>query len=178
MVQPQDEALQFRKTIEVPCKTLSSESGKALKALATAMKTMSDPSPSSQVHLNAAKSAINDLKNSLKSAATISQIITTDIDRSSSTNLLAIIPDATVASILIEIVKSVEDLCESVAELSLKAHFKKVTEKLPQLLHKGTIKPFVEAEEEELSSDHVVITVRETEKNEDSLQKKEPNCCK
>ena len=42
-------------------KTLSSELGKALKALAVAMKTMTDPSNSSQLYQNPAKSAINNL---------------------------------------------------------------------------------------------------------------------
>ncbi|XP_022942951.1 aluminum-activated malate transporter 8-like [Cucurbita moschata] len=158
---------QFRTIIQAPCNTLSSESGKALKALATAMKTMSDPSPTSLVHLNAAKSAINDLKNCLKSATTQTP------DEPS--NLLAIIPDATVASILIEMVKSVEDLCEAVGELSVKAHFKSVEGSVavekPQLLHRGAIKPFVEAEGEDENGHHVVITVREIE-NEDSPQKK------
>lgn len=143
--------------IEAPCKALSSESGKALKALATAMKMMADPSSSSHRHLNAAKSAINDLKDALKSAtALISN------DPSSSNDLLAIIPDATVACKLIEIVKSVENLSESVGELSVKAHFKKVeatvSPEKPQLLHRGTIKPVAEVEEE---LPHVVITVED-----------------
>ena len=147
--------------LEVPCKTISSESGKALKALATAMKKMTDPSPSSQLHLNAAKSAVNDLKNTLKSGTTQ---ISDDIS-----NLLAIIPDATVASILIDIVKSVEDLSEAVAELSLKAKFKRVSPEKPQLLHKGTIKPFVEEDDnvEAQQQPHVVITVKEIENNND-----------
>lgn len=145
------EPSQFRRVMEVPCKTITSESAKALKALATAMKTMTDPSPSSQLHLTAAKSAINDLKNSLKSATTQ---ISEDIS-----NLLAIISDAKVASILIEIVKSVEDLSEAVSELSLKAKFKSVSPEKPQLLHKGSIKPFVE-DEDEVQQPHVVITVR------------------
>ncbi|KAG6580748.1 Aluminum-activated malate transporter 8, partial [Cucurbita argyrosperma subsp. sororia] len=150
-LQTQDPS-QLRRMIEVPCKTLSSESGKALKALATGMKAMTNPSSSSQVHLNAAKSAMNDLKDSLK------------LGTAQTTNLLEIIPDATVASILIEIVKSVEDLSEAVVELSLKAHFKSieatVSPEKPQLLHKGTINPFVEAEDEQ---PHVVISVRGTE---------------
>ncbi|CAK9322979.1 unnamed protein product [Citrullus colocynthis] len=148
---PLQEPSQFRRVMEVPCKTITSESAKALKALATAMKTMTDPSPSSQLHLTAAKSAINDLKNSLKSATTQ---ISEDIS-----NLLAIISDAKVASILIEIVKSVEDLREAVSELSLKAKFKSVSPEKPQLLHKGSIKPFVE-DEDEVQQPHVVITVR------------------
>ncbi|KAA0043811.1 aluminum-activated malate transporter 8-like [Cucumis melo var. makuwa] len=152
------EPSQFRRMMEVPCKTISSESGKALKALATAMKTMTDPSPSSQLHLNAAKSAVNDLKNTLKSGTAQ---ISDDIS-----NLLAIIPDATVASILIDIVKSVEDLSEAVAELSLKAKFKSVSPEKPQLLHKGTIKPFVEEDDNEAQQQpHVVITVSGIENN-------------
>uniref|UniRef100_A0A9I9E9J5 Uncharacterized protein n=1 Tax=Cucumis melo TaxID=3656 RepID=A0A9I9E9J5_CUCME len=47
--------------VENSGKTFSSELGKALKALAVAVKTMTGPSYSSQLHQNPAKSAINNL---------------------------------------------------------------------------------------------------------------------
>lgn len=104
------------------------------------MKTMTDPSPSSQFHLKAAKSAIDDLKESFfKYVATSS-----------------------VASILYIIVKSMEGLSEAVAELSLKAHFKSVEPNVsvspnkPLLLHNGIVNPLFQAEDEQ---PHVVIIV-------------------
>ena len=93
---------------------------------------MKDPS-SADAHVENAKAAIRDLEIALNDAS---------LDE---TDLLDIIPDATVASILIEIVKCIEKVSESVHELSGLAHFKgvepTVTPEKSQLLHRGTIKP-------------------------------------
>ncbi|CBI22787.3 unnamed protein product, partial [Vitis vinifera] len=102
---------EFRMKIQEPCTKISSESGEALKALASAIKTMTDPS-SADPHVANAKAAVKDLEIALNAAS---------LDE---TDLLEIIPDATVASILIEIVKCMEKVSESVHELSGLAHFK------------------------------------------------------
>lgn len=128
-------AIQFRRRIEESCNAISSESGKALRILASSIKTMSiNPSSSSKTHIENAKTAIDDLKNTLKSGYL------------ESSDLLGIIPDATVCCILIDIVKSVEKMSEAIDELSRLASFKRVEakvspEKSSQLLHRGIVNP-------------------------------------
>ncbi|CAK9320213.1 unnamed protein product [Citrullus colocynthis] len=127
--------IQFRRRIEESCKAISSESGKALRILASSIKTMSiNPSSSSKTHIENAKTAIDDLKNTLKSGYL------------ESSDLLGIIPDATVCCILIDIVKSVEKISEAIDDLSRLASFKSVEakvspEKSSQLLHRGIVNP-------------------------------------
>ncbi|GMI96712.1 hypothetical protein like AT3G11680 [Hibiscus trionum] len=143
---------EFKGKIEGSCTRMSAECGKALKALATSMKTMTDPYSSANSHVENSKAAMKDLKFALK-AATLENA-----------DLAAILPAATVGSILVEIVKCVEKISEAVQELSLVAHFEKKKveatvspEKPPQLLHRGIIQPVADAD----SNDNVVITVHE-----------------
>ncbi|WRX24508.1 Aluminum-activated malate transporter - like 9 [Theobroma cacao] len=140
---------EFKSKIEGSCKRMSAECGKALKALATAMKTMTDPS-STNPHVENSKAAMKDLKFALKAASLEDE------------DFLAIVPSATVASILVEIVKSVEKISEAANELSQLARFKKVEptvspEKPQQLLHRGIIQPVLDAD----SNDNVVIAIHE-----------------
>ncbi|KAK6289991.1 hypothetical protein POUND7_001532 [Theobroma cacao] len=140
---------EFKSKIEGSCKRMSAECGKALKALATAMKTMADPS-STNPHVENSKAAMKDLKFALKAASLEDE------------DFLAIVPAATVASILVEIVKSVEKISEAANELSQLARFKKVEptvspEKPQQLLHRGIIQPVLDAD----SNDNVVIAIHE-----------------
>lgn len=109
---------------------------------------MTDPS-SADTHVENAKAAVKDLEIALNAAS---------LDEA---DLLEIIPDATVASILIEVVKCVDKVSESVHELSGLAHFKgvepTVTPEKSQLLHRGTIKPVLDG-----NSTDVAIQVDET----------------
>ncbi|XP_038697975.1 aluminum-activated malate transporter 8-like [Tripterygium wilfordii] len=131
-----------RTEIQESLTKMSRESGEALKALASAIKTMTVPSPA-HFHVENSKAAIKDLKLALKAAT------------SDNADILAIVPCATTASILMEIVDCVEKITDSVHELSIKAQFKSVeptvSPEKPQFLHRGSIKPVAE----------VVITVNE-----------------
>ncbi|KAE8125198.1 hypothetical protein FH972_020031 [Carpinus fangiana] len=145
------EPSEIQNKIRESSKKMSSESSKALKELALAIKTMADPSAANP-HVENSKTAINDLKTALK-AATLENV-----------DVLEIIPIASVASILTEITRCVEKISESVHELADLAHFKSVdptvSPEKPQLLHRGTVKPVL-LEGDSDSDDHVVITVHE-----------------
>ncbi|GFZ09228.1 aluminum activated malate transporter family protein [Actinidia rufa] len=72
----------------------------------------------------------------------------------------------TVASILMDIIKSIEEISDSIHELSHQAHFKNVEkklslEKLPQLLHRGSVKPVSDGGGGGGGGDHVIIEVHE-----------------
>ncbi|XP_022766051.1 aluminum-activated malate transporter 8-like [Durio zibethinus] len=141
---------EFKSKIEGSCTRMSAECAKAVKALATAMKTMTDPS-SANPHVENAKAAMRDLKFALKAASL------------QNADFLAIVPAATVASVLVEIVKCVEKISEAVHELSQLAHFTKTLEptvspeKPQQLLHRGIIQPVSGGD----GNDNVVITIHE-----------------
>lgn len=92
--------------------SLSSESGRALKELAWAIQTMTRPSSPSP-HMTSLKTASKELKILLKSD------FSNEYD-----NLVQVIPIATVASLLIDTVVSVENIAEAVNELSSMANFK------------------------------------------------------
>ncbi|OMO82565.1 Aluminum-activated malate transporter [Corchorus capsularis] len=159
---------EFKNKISEPCKRMSSECGKALKALSTSIKTMKDPSPANS-HIENSKAAMKDLKFALKAASL-----------EDSDDFLAIVPAATVASILVEIVNCVEKISEAVNELSLQAHFSKTVEptvspeksqQQQQLLHRGIIQPVFEADDDE-NNGNVVITIHEISTDSPENQKK------
>ncbi|XVE75863.1 hypothetical protein DITRI_Ditri12bG0125700 [Diplodiscus trichospermus] len=142
---------EFKSKIEGSCTRMSAECGKALKALATAVKTMTDPY-SANSHVENSKAAMKDLEFALKA---------TSIDNA---DFLEIVPAATVASILVEIIKCVEKISEAVHELSHQAHFNKTVESTAspekpqqQLLHRGIIQPVSDAD----GNDNVVIVIHE-----------------
>ncbi|KAJ7948059.1 Aluminum activated malate transporter family protein [Quillaja saponaria] len=108
---------QIRSKIQEPCIKMSSETGRALKELAVAIKTMT-PSSSAQSHIAKAKIAAMNLKSMLKT------VIWEEI------NLLEVIPDATVASLLVDIVSCAEKLAESTNELASLAKFKRMDHKV------------------------------------------------
>ncbi|KAK1558364.1 hypothetical protein Q3G72_001485 [Acer saccharum] len=96
---------------------MSSESGKVRKALASAIKTMSDSTFSSaNAYVESSKNAANDLNIALESA-TLNNV-----------DMQAIMSSATVASILIEVVSCVEKISEAVHELSNLAQSNKIKE--------------------------------------------------
>lgn len=141
---------EFLGKVQGPCTTMSKESSKALKALSSAIKTMTNPSPAN-LHVENSRTAIKDLKIALSDA-----LVETN-------DLLEVVPGATVASILIEIVKCVEKISESVHELSNLAHFKDIEatvspEKSQQLLHRGSVNPVnLDGDDDE----HVIITIQD-----------------
>lgn len=130
---------------------ITSESSKALRMLASAMKLMTDPSLAN-LHLHNSDVAVDNLKILLK---------TTSLE---DTELLSIVPAATVASILIQVVKCIEEIREAIDELSRIAEFKsavkpKVSPEKPPaqpLLHQGVVKPVVDVGG---NNDDVIVTV-------------------
>ncbi|XP_057512530.1 aluminum-activated malate transporter 8-like [Actinidia eriantha] len=124
---------EFLRKIQEPCKKMSSESGKALKELSLAIKAMTHPF-SADAHLDNSKTAITDLKTSLEAAS-----------GETSTDLIKIIPAVTVASILTDITKCVEEIAEVVRELSQEAHFKRVekivSKEKPPLIDRRSVNP-------------------------------------
>ncbi|KAK3195700.1 hypothetical protein Dsin_027010 [Dipteronia sinensis] len=158
---------EFNDTIQDVCMKMSSESGKALKALASAIKTMSDSTFSSaNAYVESSKNAANDLKIALESASL------------NNVDIQAILSSATVASILIEVVSCVEKISEAVHELSNLAHFNKIKEAMSvspdelnqphNLLHTAiSVEPVLDGHD----SNHVV-TIHETA---DSPEKENPN---
>lgn len=129
---------------------MSSESSKALKALASAIQTMTDPSAANN-HVEMSKTAIKELKIALKDDSVLENV-----------DLVAIIPIASVTSMLTEITRCVERISESVHELASLAHFNgvepTVSPEKPHLLHRGSIKPVLDGDDH----DHVIITIHAT----------------
>ncbi|KAL8140901.1 hypothetical protein V2J09_006922 [Rumex salicifolius] len=97
------------------CIKLSSETGKALRELAHGMKKMKKTTLFVKAHLKESRLAAEELKSLLKS-----------MNFPEGFNLLELLPNATVASLLIEIVTCTEEIAEAVNELAALAHFKTV----------------------------------------------------
>ncbi|KAF9665350.1 hypothetical protein SADUNF_Sadunf16G0113600 [Salix dunnii] len=133
--------------IQEACTNMSIESGKALKELALAIKIMVQPS-SAHSHIENAKSAAKNLKSLLKSG------IWKDID------LLKVITEVTVASILIDVVTCTEKIAESIHELASTAQFKRAEPTLsPEKLNSGQMQCVKSSQI--LNCPHVVINVCE-----------------
>ncbi|KDP46600.1 hypothetical protein JCGZ_04534 [Jatropha curcas] len=115
-----------------PCTKLSVECGKALKEIASATKKMRR-SNSAAIHIANAKAAAENVKFLLQ------------INLSEGALLVYIIPTATVATLLLEVLQCIEKIYEAINELAAKAHFKNVdptvSPEQPHLLHRGTVKP-------------------------------------
>ncbi|KAI9122146.1 hypothetical protein K1719_006835 [Acacia pycnantha] len=145
-------SLEFKGKVQEPCKKLCWEASKALKALSSSIKTMTEPCDA-KLHLENSKNAIKDLKIALETTSLEDEEL----------NLIAIIPVVTVASILIETTKCVEKILDSVSELSHLAHFRTVKSKVsvsaekPHLRDRGIIKPFRESD----GAGHVQSAVQE-----------------
>ena len=155
------------RVIQEPCTQMSSESGKALKSLASSVRAMKHDPESAKEHVEKSKTAVKDLNAALK-AATLED-----------SDLLSIISAATVASILVEIVDCVENISKSVHELSQMARFKKVEDiaspeiKQQMLLDQGSVKPVLDCDQTP-DRDHVRITVRDMFNMDDSLENLRP----
>ncbi|XP_041023539.1 aluminum-activated malate transporter 8-like [Juglans microcarpa x Juglans regia] len=128
--------LEIRNKIRESSTKMCLESSQALRALASSIKTMTDPS-AADPHVKNSETSINDLKIALESASKLENV-----------DLLAIIPIASVASILTEITKCVWRISELVHELSLLAYFKSAAtsdQREPGSgLHRGSVKPVLD----------------------------------
>ncbi|ESQ48876.1 hypothetical protein EUTSA_v10022400mg [Eutrema salsugineum] len=152
----------FISKIQEPCSIMSREAGEALKAIANSIKTMNNDSVCVNAHIENSKKAIENVKFAFKSSSTETE-----------KDLLEFIPGVTMASILVEIVNSVEKISEAVEEFFGLAHFKetldpKLSPELEQqhhhhLIHRGSVKPVLEGdnEEEYSSSSHVLVIVHD-----------------
>lgn len=97
------------------CIKMSLESGKALKELGASLRTMNQPSSSVDGHIMNSKAAVKTLKSLLKSGS-----LWEDCD------LLQIVPVATVASLLVDVVDCIDKISTSAYELANLAHFKRL----------------------------------------------------
>ena len=144
---------EIRRKIQEPCLIICSESGKALKELAGAIKQSSlSHSPSSHIQLS--KTMVNNLKSILNS-----QPLLQEVD-----DIFEIIPALAVASQLIGVISCVEKISEAINELSSLAHFKSLDnivsttpdQQGQHILHQGIVVPISN------SSDHTIISVDES----------------
>ncbi|KAI3874552.1 hypothetical protein MKX03_004882 [Papaver bracteatum] len=139
---------EFKKKIQEACTKMSMDTGKALRDLAQGIRTMTVPT-AAEIHIEISKAGEDDLKTTLKSA------VLEDID-----DLLDVIPVATVASLLVEIISCTEKIADAVNELARIVKFKTidptVTPEKPHLLHRGSVQPvcFTDSPEH-----HVCVTV-------------------
>ncbi|KAG6414719.1 hypothetical protein SASPL_122092 [Salvia splendens] len=109
---------QAPKEIECTIKEAFTESTKALKELAWAIETMTEPS-SANPHIESLKIASRNLKSLLRSG-----------DWGDQSDVLQIIP---VAAAMIDTISSVEQIGDAVKELSFMAKFKSRTAEIPSL---------------------------------------------
>ncbi|KAA8549957.1 hypothetical protein F0562_001635 [Nyssa sinensis] len=104
---------EIRSKIQEACTKISSESGKVLKELASAIKNLTLPSLADP-HIAHSKVAAKNLKALLKTGLW------------EDSNVLEMIPAATVASLLIDVANCTEKIVEAVHELASLARFKRV----------------------------------------------------
>ncbi|KAE8692995.1 Aluminum-activated malate transporter 8 [Hibiscus syriacus] len=105
---------EIRSKIQLTCTKISMESGEALKELSMAIKTMVKPF-SADIHIENSKSNVKNLNSLLKSGLWDDK-----------TDLLEVLPLATVASLLIDVVSCTAKIAESVHELATKLNFEAV----------------------------------------------------
>ncbi|KAJ7948062.1 Aluminum-activated malate transporter [Quillaja saponaria] len=134
--------------IQEACRKMCLESSKALKELALAVKTMTKPSVA-DTHIANSKAATKNLKSLLQSSLW------------EEADLLAVIPAATVASLLIDVVDCAENIADSVNELASVANFKSVDSTVSP--EKSKLQQSDTADlDPKTDSPHVVITVCES----------------
>ncbi|KAK4380620.1 hypothetical protein RND71_002482 [Anisodus tanguticus] len=147
---------EFEKRTEEACKRMITESSKALKELALSIETMTQPIYS-LIHIRNAKNAIDDLKDTLGTSKYFF--------RHDESHVMDFAPAASVVSLLVDVIKCVDEISEVVQELSGKACFVRKERRRescsteaavapqqqppprshqPQLLHRGSVNPVVE----------------------------------
>ncbi|KAF3665294.1 Aluminum-activated malate transporter 2 [Capsicum annuum] len=119
---------EIRTRIQEPCMKVSTECGHVLKALSLAMKTMTYPL-TIMVHIDNAKLAAENLKTLLHTNSSWEDI-----------NFSDVIPLATVASLLIDIVSYTIKMVESFDQLATLARFKKTNRFAPVRIRTGSWK--------------------------------------
>ncbi|KAI4334182.1 hypothetical protein L6164_018902 [Bauhinia variegata] len=131
---------ELRIKIQESCRNVSSECGKALKESSLSVRNMimsTGPNP----HVANAKNAAESLKFILRT------------NPWEGADLLQITQAAGVASLLIDVVGSIEKICQAIDELASLAKFKKIETTEPtQLLHRGMVQPIPRDD----GSDHVI----------------------
>ena len=124
---------------------------------------MTDPS-AAKCHIENSRTAIEELNIAIE---TISL---------EGVELLAIVPVATVTSILVEIAKSVEKIYECVSVLSHLAKFKSVEPNVsshkPPSLHRGIINPAVDND----NDDHIEIIIQDTSTDTPEKESESSKC--
>ncbi|XP_022728717.1 aluminum-activated malate transporter 2-like [Durio zibethinus] len=138
---------EIRGKIQGPCKKVSLESSKALKELASTFRKMVR-TRSAMLRIGPSRTAADELKTLLKTSLW------------EEADLLEIIPAASVASLLLEIIECVEKIAEAVYELAMGASFRSsdstVSPQQPDLHHRGAVQQV----SDNVISNHV-ITVGE-----------------
>ncbi|CAO2838812.1 unnamed protein product [Amaranthus hypochondriacus] len=105
----------FQEEFREICNKISLESSKTLVKLGSCLREMKYPSSSVNPHIVSSKAAVKTLKTYLKSHSLYNQ----------HSDLLQIIPIATLASLLIDIVDCTENIASCAYDLATLAHFKK-----------------------------------------------------
>ncbi|XP_039014193.1 aluminum-activated malate transporter 7-like [Hibiscus syriacus] len=122
---------EIRGKIQVPCKRVSLECSRALKEMASTFRKMVQ-TRSVIVHIESSKKAAEELKNVLNTNLWAEEA-----------DLLEIIPAASVASLLPEIIECIEKISEAVNELGKAASFRKsnatVLPKQPDTIRQETL---------------------------------------
>uniref|UniRef100_M1BQE2 Aluminum-activated malate transporter n=1 Tax=Solanum tuberosum TaxID=4113 RepID=M1BQE2_SOLTU len=137
---------EIREMIKETSMKMSIECGKALKELSKSMRKMNLPI-SADEHVTNAKNSAKKLNSLLKSR----------INNWEEINLLQVIPLATIASILTDIVICVEEIGQGVNELASLANFK-TTKSSKEIINTNKV---MVVEKIELSNNNVVITINE-----------------
>ncbi|OMO98037.1 Aluminum-activated malate transporter [Corchorus capsularis] len=140
---------EIRGKFQVPCKMVSQECSKALKEVASMLRKMIK-TKSSTLHTAASvKAAAEEFKNLMKPNIW------------EKTDLLEIIPAASVASLLLEIIECIEKIDEAVYELAKVASFRSrdsvVSPGRSDFLHQRAVQQV----SDDNNTDHRVITVAE-----------------
>ncbi|OMO95014.1 Aluminum-activated malate transporter [Corchorus capsularis] len=118
--------IETRSKIGELCPKISVESSKALKELASTMKKMTRER-SADLHIASSKTAAEELKNLLKTS------LWEEVE------LLQILPAASVAYLLLEIVECTQKIVAAVYELANEASFKHTND--TTLFHRGAVQP-------------------------------------
>lgn len=127
---------------------ISSETGKALKLLASAVKTSTQP-PSVNSNVSDSKAAAEVLKSLFKVCVLMEE-----------TDLLEIMPSATVASLLSDVITCTEKIAACINELASQARFKNpnIIRENSRLRNRSAVQPISGNEEQQ---QHHVITITE-----------------
>ncbi|ONI01525.1 hypothetical protein PRUPE_6G144000 [Prunus persica] len=138
---------EVRSIIQEASTAVSSECGKALKELASALRKMTKSSAAER-HIANSKDAAENLKSVIRSSL------------SKHDDILQIIPAGAVASLLCEVVKCTEEIADAAHKLASLAHFKnakpKVTPEQKELPSQGIVQPV-----SGIDGMHHVITINE-----------------